>query len=50
MGYSAWGPKESDTTEATSHACTQHLLEYLVQRAEGKDENRISKFEIQKHC
>ena len=22
-GYSPWGHKESDTTEATEHACTQ---------------------------
>ena len=50
VGYSTWGHEESDTTEATSHACTQHLLEYLAQRAEGKDENKISELEIQKHC
>ena len=25
-GYSPWGHKESDMTEATSHACTQAFL------------------------
>ena len=31
MGYSPWGCKESDTTEATEPACTNLLLGQDVQ-------------------
>ena len=34
-GYSPWGLKESDTTEATEHVCTRRLENLNIQHGMG---------------